>query len=1182
MQSRKFFSTVAVLLALACACSVTAWAQYGASLQGTVQDKSGAKVPGAQVAVTDQATGVVRNGTTNGDGFYRLSELPPGTYTVAVDATGFKSQVTKNVAVAAESARGLDVTMEVGNTSETITVTGEAPALQTENATLQGTLPSIAVQNLPEIDRDPYELLRLAPGVFGDGARMGNGQSAGFPNGAGGNGGSAGPGGSNTAIFQVENQQPISANGQRVTSNDYLVDGVSVNSLQWGGAAVITPSIESVQEITVLSNDYDAADGRSSGAHIKTVTKGGTNAFHGGGIFLYHDPNFNAFNKFGGYDVGSGFTPNVRDEDAFRQFAGTLGGPIVKNKLFFFFNYEGLRATNTTFENDWVETSQLDALMLGDRPGTPVATILQQNGLAPRIKQILPTDCTLWIAAAQPCAVGSDGIDIGSPFATYGIYNPSFTGGNPAQFVGGGLDGSPDLQFAEVALPATTEGNQYNARLDYNAGKNLFSANTFLTYYNTISADGASQGRPSADFGTKNFSPSGFLSWVRTISPTMLNEARFNFTRYGYNGITSNPQVNFAIPRVEIQGLPLPGGQRIRYGAPQGDTSPGILAQNTYAFRDVVSKVVGNKALKFGFEYSHEQDNDALIGGARPDLAFQGFWNFANGTPIFEQIEVNPLTGAAPTTRGQYYRSSIYGVFVQNDWKVRPSLTLNIGLRWEYYTPPTEAKGNLANFEPTNDPVNGLANGVATNPSQQWNPNYYNFGPRLGFAWSPASHDNRLVIRGGFGIAYDRFDDNVFDNTRNNPPFVANYGICCGTEATGFGTPFVNGQISFNTGTSNSPLSYPANPALITPLNPANGLPTILANQSAPNIYSNPTHMPSPYIYLYSMQVQQILPADLVFTLGYQGSTGHHLTRIKNLTQFYPVPNANVGQVFTFTPDTNSNFNALNAQLEHHFRHGFTGNVQYTWSKSIDQLSAEGPGFTTNQTYPIDDATERGPSDYDATHNFRAYAVWELPIFRTRKDLLGKVVGGWQLNGIYQFHSGFPWTPVANNVCPVLGATNLCPLRPIGYNGGAGDNHDTSAFLPPVAGNFPLAAAAGIAGTQNPYFTLQTTGTSPEFPGIGRNTFRGPRYQSVDMTIAKEFGLPTMKFFGEGAKIQLRMTAYNVFNTLNLAPFTFGSTSTIVSSFNDATGMPVANPLFGTAINGLSGRVLELQGRFSF
>jgi hypothetical protein len=272
--------------------------------------------------------------------------------------------------------------------------------------------------------------------------------------------------------------------------------------------------------------------------------------------------------------------------------------------------------------------------------------------------------------------------------------------------------------------------------------------------------------------------------------------------------------------------------------------------------------------------------------------------------------------------------------------------------------------------------------------------------------------------------------------------------------------------------------------------------------------------------------------------------------------------------------------------LEHRFHHGVTADIQYTFSKSIDQLSAEGPGFTTNQTYAIDDRTERGPSDYDSTHNFRAFAVWDLPIFSGRKDLLGKIVGGWQLNGIYQFHSGFPWTPVANNVCPVLGATTLCPLRPIGYNGGAGTNLDTSAFLPPTSGDFPALAGVGANGA-NPYFTLQTAGTTPEFPGIGRNGFRGPRYQDIDLTIAKEFGLPAMKFFGEGAKIQLRMTAYNAINKLNLAPFTFGSTSTVVSYFNCgppqcATVTPVANPLFGTAINGLQGRVLELQGRISF
>jgi hypothetical protein len=1176
------FSTIICLL------TSLAFAQYSASIEGTVSDKSGAVIGGATVTITDLATGVGHSTVASDTGFYRITGLAPGQYKVEAQAGNFKKSTT-TVDVVAETARAANVVLETGSATETVTVTGAPEALQTEDANVQGTLSTIEVENLPAVNRDPYELLRLSPGVFGDGARFGDGRSAGFPNGAGAVSASAGPGGSSAAIFQVENQQPISANGQRVTSNDYLVDGVSVNSLEWGGAAVITPSIESVQEITVLANDYDASDGRSSGAHIKTVTKSGTNALHGGGVFQYHDPNLNAFNKYNGFNVGVGLNPFVRDNDAFRQFAGTLGGAVVKDKLFFFFNYEGLRAKDTTFENNWVETPQFDSLVLGARPGTPIATVLQQSGLAPRIQQVLPTTCTLWIAAGQPCAVVPGGIDVGSPGAAYGTYINSFgnncvdppacTTAIPANLTGGGLDGTPDLQFAQIALPATSKGDQYNARVDYNSGKNLFSINTFLTFYHTLAADAGAEARPSADYGTKNFSPSGFLSWIRTINPTTLNEARLNFTRYGYNGITSNPQVNFAIPRIEIQNAIPTQSQRIMFGAPQGDTSPGIVAQNTFAFRDVLSKVMGNKAWKFGFEYTHEQDNDSLIGGARPDQVFNGLWNFANGTPIFEQIEVNPLTGAAPTTRGQYYRSSTYGLFAQNDWKLRPNLTINLGLRFEYYAPPTEAKDHLANFEPFNDPIQGLAGGFATNPRAMWKPTWRNVGPRLGFAWSPMMYDSKLVFRGGFGVAYDRFDNNSFDNTRNNPPYVANYGICCGTAGLptdGFGTPFVDGQIAFNLGTSNNPQSYPANPALITPLNPQNGLPIILAGQSPPNIYATPTSMPIPYVYLYSMQMQYSLPSDWVMTIGYQGSAGHHLLRLKNLDYFYPHSNQSVNQVFQFTPDTNTSFNALNAQLEHRFRHGISTNVQYTYSKSLDQISAEGPGFVTNQTYPIDDRTERGPSDYDATHNFRAYAVWDLPIFRTRKDFLGKVVGGWQLNGIYQFHSGFPWTPVASNLCPVLGATSLCPVRPIAYNGGAANNYDTSAFVAPTSGNFPLLANS----TTNPYFTLQTTGTSPAFPGIGRNSFRGPRYQDIDLTVAKEFGLPTMKLLGEGAKIQLRMTAYNAFNKLNLAPFSFGSTSTTISSCCGST--PVANPLFGTATSGFAGRVLELQARVSF
>lgn len=1185
---------VALLIVSIVALTALAQAQFGASLQGTVIDKTGAVVSGANVTITEQATGVSHSSATDASGFYRINELPPGKYTVVVQAGNFKQSSQSGVDVAAERPTPVNVTLDTGSASETVTVTSEMPSLQTEDASIQGTLSSVEVESLPALNRDPYELVRLAPGVFGDGARFGDGRSGGFPNGSGAISASAGPGGSNTAIFQIENQQPISAMGQRPTSNAYLVDGVSVNSLQWGGAAVITPSIESVQEQTVLSNDYDASDGRSSGAHIKTVTKSGTNSFHGGGLFLYHDPNFNSFNKFSGFNVGVGPTPPVRNQDAIRQFAGTLGGPIVRNKLFFFFNYEGARARTTTFENDFIDTTQFDATVLAARTGTPVATILQSGGIRPRITHLLPTSCALWVSANQPCAVVNGGIDIGSPGASYGTYINSFGNncpppGNPPtipcpppippNFVGGGLDGVPDLVFAQIGTPATTSGDQYDVRLDYTSGKDFFAANAFLTYLHTLSGSAAAQARPMADYKLNNFSPSGFLTWIRTINPTMINEARFNFTRYGYNGISDNPQVNWAIPLIEIQGLPTPGGQRIRFGAPQGDNNPAIAAENTYAFRDVLSKVIGNKSLKFGFEYTHEQANDGLIGGARPDQVFQGPWNFANGTPIFEQIEVDPITGGAPLKRSQYFRSTDYGVFAQNDWKVRPNLTLNIGLRWEYYAPPTEAKGHLTNFVPTNDPINGLRDASEVSRSKQWNSTWRNFGPRLGFAWSPMKYDSRLVFRGGFGIAYDRFDTNIVDQTRNNPPFVANYGLCCGTAGSpsdGFGTPFVNGQIAFNLGTSNSPLSYPANPKLQTPLGP-NGLPVVTPGTPyfPPDIYSDPLHMPVPYVYLYSTQMQYSLPKEWVVTIGYQGSEGHHVTRLVNLAQFYPKLNPSVNSIFTFKPDTNTNFNALTTQLEHRFRKGFSTNILYTWSKSIDQVSAEGPGFVTNQTYAIDDRTERGPSDYDATHNFRAYGIWELPIFRGKKDFLGNVLGGWDLSGIYQFHSGFPWTPVADNVCPVFGSVNICPIRPTGYLGGAGHNYDTSAFLPPTAGNFPNGSTS--------YFTLQTTCGNPCLPvrpGVGRNSFRGPRYQDIDLTIMKEFGFSSMKFVGEGAKLQLRMTAYNVFNKLNLAPFTFGSTSTTVS--NSCCGVANPNPLFGTSSTGLSGRVLELEARFSF
>ena len=269
---------LAVLGLSLCLCSISTHAQFKASLQGTVMDPSGNAVAGAKVSIVEERTGLTREAITSDQGFYRIALLPPGNYTVTVESSGFKKFSSKGVAVQAEEPRGLDINLEVGAVTESVTVSASTEALHTENANTGTTLSTEEITRLPAVGRDPYELVRLTPGVFGDGARQGNGNSSVLPN-------NSGPGGSNSSLFQVENQVQVVANGQRTASNNFTVDGVSVNSLGFGGAAVITPNQDSVQEITVLSNSYSAEDGRGSGAQVKVVSKSGTNQFHGAGFF---------------------------------------------------------------------------------------------------------------------------------------------------------------------------------------------------------------------------------------------------------------------------------------------------------------------------------------------------------------------------------------------------------------------------------------------------------------------------------------------------------------------------------------------------------------------------------------------------------------------------------------------------------------------------------------------------------------------------------------------------------------------------------------------------------------------------------------------------------------------------------------------------------------------------------
>jgi hypothetical protein len=376
----KFAGVLALLLA-----GISAHAQFNASLSGTVLDPTQAVIPSATVTLINNDTQVTKTATSSGSGTFQFSELPPGTYTVKVAAAGFQQNTISNVAVSAETPRSLNVVMQTGQASQEVTVNAEnVPLLQTGDASIGTTIDSSEIERLPIFGADPYELLRTAPGITGDGARSGNGNAVFLPNGAG-------PGGSNSGIFQTENQVQISADGQRVADNNYMIDGVSVNSLTHGGSAVVSPNQEAVGQMTVVSTSYDASLGRNTGAQIQIVTKTGTNALHGSAFFLYDEPGLNFYNKFGGPAPG---TLPVRNNNQERTWAASLGGPVVKNKLFFFSSFEEYKQNNPSVTTGYVETPSYRAAVVAQRGGGVSERIVANASVQPRILAVLTPSCS--------------------------------------------------------------------------------------------------------------------------------------------------------------------------------------------------------------------------------------------------------------------------------------------------------------------------------------------------------------------------------------------------------------------------------------------------------------------------------------------------------------------------------------------------------------------------------------------------------------------------------------------------------------------------------------------------------------------------------------------------------------------------------------------------------------------
>jgi len=1177
------------ILVVVCASifAVCASAQFKASIQGTVTDPHGSAVSGAKVTLTNQETGVSRDTVASDQGFYRINELPPGLYTVSVSVSGFKQFVAKDVDVEAEQPRGFDVALTVGNVAETVTVTSTTGGLQTENASINATIGSQEVLTLPQFGRDPYELLHLAPGVFGDNARQGGGNSFALPQ-------QVGPGGSNNSIFQAENQVQIVSNGQRVSANNYTLDGVSINSLSNGGAAVITPNQESVQELVVTSATYSAEQGRNSGAQVEVISKGGTNDFHGSGLIKFNDKGLNAFNKFYGANnvtVNPHTCPDLagnvtyqhcptRNDQKYRDFAGSIGGPIIHNKLFFFFSYEGLRLSNTVTNRDVkLETPAFEQYVIKVNPSSIAAKIFNTPGIAPRISTtISQTDC---------CSLITNPSDPNyHPLGTW--YQPGVAIG---QAIGNGPDGIPDWGVFDTRVPNSTSGNQYNARVDYTMGSNQFFGSTYIVSLNNVNGGN----RPIEDITLAPKNYVGTLGWTRTITPVLVNEVRGNFTRFAFNQNQATGQTNYGIPQIRLFDFDAGGLGDVGtlMGIGQSGTTPGNLAENTFGFRDTLNWVHRTHAFKFGFEFTKEQNNDDEPGFERPNYQFRGLLNFANDACcFFEGVAVDPTTGGQPNGQ-RYFRTSSYSLFVQDDWKILPNLTLNLGLRWEYFPPVTEKNGLMSNYIFGSQ---GFVNGSVQKVSQLYNPDKNNFGPRVGFAWSPKVWGHAPVIRGGFGILYDRPYDTIFSNIRQNTPYFAQVSTCCFFDPGKINGPPPGSGILYGIGSSTSANSYAPNPNFSFGIAPdgalcANAACTAITKV---DIFGARPNEPIPYVYVFSLQTQLEPVSGYQVSVGYQGSRSRKLYRTIDMNRYTPgdtfdgnidgvqsssangvpcgptnpacpapvvVGNNRFGRVFIPLPDVNASFDAMIVQVSHNFRHGFSGSVLYTFSHSIDTSSYE-IGF--QQTDPFTQSINKGNSDYDVRHNLGVSGFWELPIYRHRKDLLGTIAGGWTLGGVLVKHTGLPFTALIGACDPNhdRNGDGYCPDMPQVYTGGMISNPSKQDWQ---NGVFPNPAASFPGATKIPPTT--------HGPGCRcRNIFAGPGYTQLDMSFGKNFALPNSRVLGESARLEFKSNFFNALNILNLETLAPATSPTDITN----TGQ------FGRPLDGLSGRVIEFQLRLSF
>jgi hypothetical protein len=1080
------------------------------AIAGIITDASGAVVAGATISVTDSTTGEVRKVTTGAGGNYIVPLLTPGPYKVQIEKTGFKT-VNATVSVYVTETATVNLKLEVGAAAESVTVIGAGELLKTQDVTLGQVVDEKSMSSLPLTTRNYTQILALSPGVSAnafDAAEIGRG----------GQGANAG----------------LSSNGSTVTDNNFQMNGVEINDSQQSGfysGGTPVPNPDSLQEFKVQTSQFDAGSGRNSGANVNIVTKSGTNNWHGSAWEYFRNEALNANSYFRNQ------THQPKGEMRQNQYGGTIGGPLVKNKLFVFGSYQG------TNQKNGVDSSCSSSVVL------PVLT----NDRSPA-----------GLAAAVGPATAFGGYDILGRLVTpanvspqaqalfnYKLPNGQYMIPNP-QTIRAGAGGLPEgFSTFSIACPYTEQ--QFMVNMDYiKSEKSTWQGRFF--YSNTTSTQtlpnkgsfGVLPGSPSLNpQNFRNFS----LSNTYVISNRIVNQATFGFTR-SYASVT--PQAGFSYSDI---GASVPSFDNsnpliIAFGGFAVGGFQGVaFGQNAYILQDSLSVTQGKHSFRFGGGVSYQQINDS--GFQFPgEIVFINYPGLMLGAAPLNPYLTQDLAGI--TQRN--WREWDANFFVQDDWKITPRLTLNLGFRFERLGDPGEINGrnstidfSLLNPNPTatgtlagyvvsdNYPGTAPAGVVSSGNNlgiQGKGQNTLN--PRIGFSWRLPGTE-RMVLRGGWGFYHQRISGQPFFQQLANQPFSQLRGVVPNLT-NGFAAPF------------------PADPGPFPQWSPYTN-----ATLQSPTILD--VALRPPILQKYSLGLQTELTKNLVLDVAYAGMRSTHLltlgdknqaslasptnpirtettNTLANIQQRVPYQGFSAASMNTITSNGFGWYNALQASLTQRLSHGIQFLASYTWSKNLSNAVNAVNNYTAGGVYGDmhDPWRSYGPDNFTRPQRFVFSGLWELPGPKNLHSFAGQVLGGWQASGVVTIQSGH-----------LLTASNESSIYNI-YGAGA----DFANLVPGCNLNKSGSTTSKLNNWANsdclaPY---PVVGDGVGWGNGGVGNVVGPSQAVTDLAVSKFFPLRR-----EGAKLEFRTEFYNLFNhpifsdpDLNVTSPGFGTITTTSSN----------------------------------